>query len=52
MAVLVGKKAPYFEADAVINGTFEEKFSLQQYIGKKTRHLFFLSARLHLCMSD
>ncbi|MBW7847589.1 MAG: peroxiredoxin [Bacteroidales bacterium] len=41
MAVLVGKKAPYFEADAVINGTFEEKFSLQQYIGKKHVIFFF-----------
>ena len=37
---LVGKKAPYFEADAVINGgEFEENFSLQQYIGKK--HVLF-----------
>ena len=36
MAVLVGKKAPLFEADAVVNGgEFVEKFSLEQYIGKK-----------------
>ncbi len=41
MAVLVGKKAPYFEADAVIDGHFEEKFSLQQYIGKKHVIFFF-----------
>lgn len=41
MAVLVGKKAPYFEADAVIDGQFEEKFSLQQYIGKKHVIFFF-----------
>ncbi len=41
MAVLVGKKAPYFEADAVIDGGFEEKFSLQQYIGKKHVIFFF-----------
>ncbi|HQO50727.1 MAG TPA: peroxiredoxin [Bacteroidales bacterium] len=41
MAVLVGKKAPYFEADAVINGAFEEKFSLQQFIGKKHVVFFF-----------
>ena len=38
MAVLVGKKAPVFEADAVINGgDFVEKFSLEQYIGKKIK---------------
>lgn len=42
MAVLTGKKAPFFEADAVINGgEFQEKFSLQQYIGKKYVVFFF-----------
>jgi peroxiredoxin (alkyl hydroperoxide reductase subunit C) len=42
MAVLVGKKAPQFEADAVINGIeFVEKFSLAQYIGKKHVVFFF-----------
>jgi len=42
MAVLVGKKAPQFEADAVINGVeFVEKFSLAQYIGKKHVVFFF-----------
>ena len=42
MAVLVGKKAPLFEADAVVNGTeFVENFSLQQYIGKKHVVFFF-----------
>jgi peroxiredoxin 2/4 len=42
MAVLVGKKAPQFEADAVINGgEFVEKFSLAQYIGKKHVIFFF-----------
>ncbi len=42
MAVLVGKKAPLFEADAVLNGgEFEEKFSLEQYIGKKYVIFFF-----------
>ncbi len=36
MGVLVGKKAPLFEADAVINGgEYVEKFSLDQFIGKK-----------------
>jgi peroxiredoxin 2/4 len=40
MAVLVGKKAPLFEADAVVDGgEFVEKFSLEQYIGKK--HVVF-----------
>jgi len=42
MSVLVGKKAPHFEADAVINGgEFVEKFSLAQYIGKKHVVFFF-----------
>jgi peroxiredoxin (alkyl hydroperoxide reductase subunit C) len=42
MAVLVGMKAPLFEADAVLNGSeFEEKFSLEQYIGKKYVIFFF-----------
>lgn len=42
MAVLVGKKAPLFEADAVVNGgEFVEKFSLEQYIGKKHVVFFF-----------
>lgn len=42
MAVLVGKKAPLFEADAVVNGgEFVEKFSLAQYIGKKYVIFFF-----------
>jgi peroxiredoxin 2/4 len=42
MAVLVGKKAPLFEADAVINGgEFVEKFSLDQFIGKKYVIFFF-----------
>jgi len=42
MAVLVGKKAPLFEADAVVNGgEFVEKFSLDQFIGKKYVIFFF-----------
>ena len=42
MPVLVGKKAPLFEADAVINGEeIVEKFSLSQYIGKKHVVFFF-----------
>lgn len=42
MGVLVGKKAPLFEADAVVNGgEFVEKFSLEQFIGKKYVVFFF-----------
>lgn len=42
MSVLVGKKAPLFEADAIVNGgEFVEKFSLEQYIGKKHVVFFF-----------
>jgi peroxiredoxin (alkyl hydroperoxide reductase subunit C) len=42
MAVLVGKKAPLFEATAVINGgEIVEKFSLEQFIGKKHVIFFF-----------
>lgn len=45
MGILVGKKAPLFEADAVINGIeFVEKFSLEQYIGKKYVIFFFYPA--------
>ncbi|MCU0370079.1 MAG: peroxiredoxin [Bacteroidales bacterium] len=44
MSVLVGKKAPLFEADAVVNGSeFVEKFSLDQFIGKKYVVFFFYS---------
>lgn len=42
MSVLVGKKAPHFEADAVINGgEFVENFSLNQYLNKKHVVFFF-----------
>lgn len=42
MAVLVGRKAPLFEAEAVVNGgEFVEKFTLEQYIGKKYVVFFF-----------
>ena len=42
MAVLVGKKAPEFVAQAVVNGVeFVENFSLSQYIGKKHVVFFF-----------
>ena len=42
MGVLVGKKAPLFEAMAVVNGgEIVEKFSLEQYIGKKHVVFFF-----------
>ena len=39
---LVGKKAPSFKAQAVVNGgEFVENFSLDQYIGKKHVIFFF-----------
>lgn len=42
MAVLVGRKAPEFTAQAVVNGNqFVENFSLTQYIGKKHVLFFF-----------
>jgi peroxiredoxin 2/4 len=42
MSVLIGKKAPLFEADAIVNGgDFVEKFSLEQFIGKKHVIFFF-----------
>jgi peroxiredoxin 2/4 len=45
MAVLVGKKAPAFTADAVINGgEIVEGFSLEQYLGKKYVVFFFYPA--------
>jgi peroxiredoxin 2/4 len=42
MAVLVGKKAPSFKAQAVVNGEeIVEDFSLDQYLGKKYVIFFF-----------
>ena len=42
MSVLVGKKAPKFNAQAVINGVeFVENYSLEQFEGKKYVVLFF-----------
>lgn len=41
MAVLVGKRAPSFKANAVINGKTEEDFSLDRYLGKKHVLFFF-----------
>ncbi len=42
MAVLVGKKAPVFNAKAVINGSeIVDNFSLEKYLGKKYVVLFF-----------
>jgi len=42
MAVLVGKKAPSFNAGAVVNGgEIVENFSLDQYIGKNHVVFFF-----------
>ncbi|SMC00296.1 alkyl hydroperoxide reductase/ Thiol specific antioxidant/ Mal allergen [Hymenobacter roseosalivarius DSM 11622] len=44
MAVLVGKRAPSFKATAVIDGEFEEEFSLDRYLGKKHVIFFFYPA--------
>ena len=45
MAVLVGKKAPSFNAPAVINGgEFVEDFSLEQFIGNQYVLFFFYPA--------
>ena len=52
MSVLVGKKAPDFKANAVVGGKIESGFTLSQFIGKKYVILFFLSQRLHLCVSN
>ena len=42
MAVLVGKKAPKFNAQAVVNGSeFVDNYSLDQFEGKKYVVLFF-----------
>lgn len=42
MSVLVGKKAPSFKADAVVNGEeVVDNFSLDQFIGKKHVMFFF-----------
>lgn len=42
MGVLVGRKAPHFKANAVINGgEIVNNFSLDQFIGKKHVILFF-----------
>lgn len=45
MSVLVGKKAPAFDAKAVVNGgEIVENFSLQQYEGEKYVVFFFYPA--------
>lgn len=42
MGVLVGKKAPSFSTDAVVNGgEFAENFSLDQYLGKNVVFFFY-----------
>ena len=41
MAVLVGKSAPNFTAQAVVDGQIVEDFSLEQYLGNKYVILFF-----------
>ena len=42
MSVLVGKKAPSFSAQAIVNGSeFVKEYSLNQFIGKKPVIFFF-----------
>ncbi len=42
MSILVGRKAPVFKADAVVNGgEFVQDFSLEDYIGEKEVVFFF-----------
>lgn len=42
MNVLVGKKAPYFNVEAIVEGgEFVDNFSLDQYLGKKNVVFFF-----------
>jgi peroxiredoxin 2/4 len=41
MAVLVGQQAPDFKADAVVNGAFEEGFSLSSLKGKYVVLFFY-----------
>ena len=42
MSTLIGKKAPTFSAQAVINGgEFVKGYSLDQFIGKKPVIFFF-----------
>jgi peroxiredoxin (alkyl hydroperoxide reductase subunit C) len=41
MSVLVGKPAPDFNANAVVNGDIQEGFTLSQFKGKKHVLLFF-----------
>jgi peroxiredoxin 2/4 len=45
MSVLVGKKAPFFKASAVVNGVeIVSDFSLEKFLGKKYVVLFFYPA--------
>ena len=53
MAVLVGKRAPSFKAIAVVDGQFEEEFSLDRYLGKKHVIFFFYPANFSsLCPTE
>ncbi len=53
MAVLVGKRAPSFKAPAIIDGTVEEDFSLDRYLGKKYVLFFFYPTDFgHVCPTE
>lgn len=53
MSVLVGKKAPHFEAGAVINGEeIVESFSLDQYKGKHVVFFFYPKDFTFVCPTE
>lgn len=53
MSVLLGKKAPFFKADAVVNGgEFVEAFSLDQFIGKHVIFFFYPLYFTFVCPAD
>ncbi|MGD1844873.1 MAG: peroxiredoxin [Salibacteraceae bacterium] len=53
MSVLVGKKAPHFEAGAVINGEeIVESFSLEQYKGKHVIFFFYPKDFTFVCPTE
>ena len=53
MAVLVGKKAPQFNAQAVVNGCeFVENFSLEQFVGKHVILFFYPKDFTFVCPTE
>ncbi|MDP4935212.1 MAG: redoxin domain-containing protein, partial [Salibacteraceae bacterium] len=53
MAVLAGKKAPEFKAQAVVNGgEFVDNFSLEQYKGKYVVMFFYPKDFTFVCPTE